>query len=271
MSKQYFEYRGVSNAVYAKVLTDTAESFTTGPVKDLTGVSEIGKTTDSATDTHYYDNIPAIVITSIGADTISINASGVPLDVVAEITGQYYDEATGMLVEEERDQEYFAFGYITKKTDGTKVLVWRMKGSFGIPDVTSQTEDAGTDANGQTLTYTGISTVHKFAANGKPAKALNVDTSVNNQMTEEAFFATVQTPDTIASSPTTTYTLSFNTGSGDAIAPMTYRSGVIATLPVPTYAGHVFNGWYDNDSFTGDAITTVVMTDNKTVYADWTT
>lgn len=46
MSKKYFEYRGVSNAVYAPVLTDTPEAFTTGAVKDFTGVSEIGKSTD---------------------------------------------------------------------------------------------------------------------------------------------------------------------------------------------------------------------------------
>ena len=88
MSKKYFEYRGVSNAVYAEVLVDTAETFSTGTVKDFTGVSEIGKSTDSSNETHYYDNLPAIVIDSVGSDEISINASGIPLDVQADISGQ---------------------------------------------------------------------------------------------------------------------------------------------------------------------------------------
>lgn len=197
MPKTYFEYRGVSNAVYAEITADTAENFTTGNVKDLTGVSEIGKTTDSANETHYYDNLPAIVIDSVGSDEITINTSGIPLDVLADITGQYYDQTTGMLVEQESTPKYFAFGYITDKTDGTKVLVWRLKGKFSIPGTTSATKDDGTDANGQELTYTGISTVHKFTKTGKPARAINIDTSVNQTITEDDFFETVNTPDTI--------------------------------------------------------------------------
>ncbi len=198
MPKTYFEYRGVSNAVYAEITADTAENFTTGAVKDLTGVSEIGKTTDSANETHYYDNLPAIVIDSVGSDEITINTSGIPLDVLADITGQYYDQTTGMLVEQESTPKYFAFGYITDKTDGTKVLVWRLKGKFSIPGTTSATKDDGTDANGQELTYTGISTVHKFTKTGKPARAINIDTSVNQTMTDATFFETVNTPDTIS-------------------------------------------------------------------------
>ena len=198
MPKTYFEYRGVSNAVYAEITADTAADFTTGAVKDLTGVSEIGKTTDSANETHYYDNLPAIVIDSVGSDKITINTSGIPLDVLADITGQYYDEQTGMLVEQESTPKYFAFGYITDKTDGTKVLVWRLKGKFSIPGTTSATKNDGTDANGQELTYTGISTVHKFTKTGKPARAINIDTSVNQAMTDATFFAQVNTPDTIS-------------------------------------------------------------------------
>lgn len=269
MGKKYFEYRGVSNAVYAPILEDSADNFTTGAVKDFTGVSEIGKSTDSSNETHYYDNLPAIVIDSVGSDEISINASGIPLDVIADITGQYYDATTGMLVEQEGNAGYFAFGYITDKTDGTKVLVWRLKGKFSIPGTTAATKDDGTDANGQELTYTGISTVHKFNANGKPARAINIDTSVNDDMSESAFFASVQTPDTVATAATTTYTLTFNVGSGTAIDPMTYAANTQVTLPVPTYTGYTFDGWYLTNDYSGSPVTSVVMTANKTVYAKW--
>lgn len=194
---KYFEYRGVENAVYAEVTVDDANNYTVGTVKPLVGLSEVGKTTDSANEAHYYDNIPAIVVSSTGADEITLNTSGIPFDVLAEITGQYYDDTAGLLVEQERTPKYFALGYITNKTDGTDVLVWRLKGTFTIPELTSATKNDGTDANGQTMTYTGISTAHKFSATGKPAKAVNVDTSVNQTMTAATFFETVQTPDTI--------------------------------------------------------------------------
>ena len=197
-NKEYFEYRGVSNAVYAPVTVDTAETFTTGEVKHFTGVSEIAKSTESANEPHYYDNIPAIIVSSTGSDEISINASGIPFDVLAEITGQYYDTEKGMFVEQERIPKYYAVGYETDKTDGTKVFVWRLKGSFNIPAQTSATQNDGTDANGQEIVYTGINTTHKFTETSATAKAVNVDTSVNKTITADTFLGTVQTPDTIA-------------------------------------------------------------------------
>lgn len=191
-----FEYRGVEGAVYAPIATDDDTTFEAGTVKSLAGVSEIAKSTDSSNEAHYYDNIPAVVVGSTGSDEITINSSAIPLDVLAEITGQYYDEATGMMVEQERTTKYFAFGYRTKTTDGTEILVWRLKGTFNIPDSDHATEDDGTDANGQEITYTGISTTHKFTKTGKSAKAVNVDTSLDKVDTAE-FFKKVQTPDSV--------------------------------------------------------------------------
>ena len=192
-----FEYRGVEGLVYAEVTKDDKTGITFGEVKDLAGVAEISKSSDSASEAHFYDNIPAVVITSTGADTVTISASAIPLDVLADITGQTYDSATGTYIEEERQQKYFAIGYQTKNTDGEKVYVWRLKGTFNIPDQTNTTENEGTDANGQELVYTGISTIHKFTKTNKTAKAVNVNTSLQKCAQIPTFFDTVQTPDTI--------------------------------------------------------------------------
>ena len=196
-----YEYRGVEGLVAAPVTEDSATNFTTGEVFDIAGVSEIAKSTDSTNESHYYDNVAAVVISSTGADEISINTSAIPLDVLAQITGQAYDAATGMFVEQERTPNYFALGYRTKDTNGNVYFVWRLKGRFGIPAQTNTTENDGTDANGQELVYTGVSTVHQFTKTGKKAKAITVDTSVNPQ-DAATFFASVQTPDTVtAASP----------------------------------------------------------------------
>lgn len=191
-----YEYRGVEGLVYAPIVADTKESFQTGTVKDLAGVAEISKSTNSSNEAHYYDNLPAVVVSSTGSDEITITASAIPLDVLADITGQYYDAATGSYVEKERTPRYFAIGYKTKTTDGVEMFVWRLKGTFNIPDETNATENNGTDANGQKLTFTGISTIHKFTKTGSSAKAITVDTSVN-PVDESTFFGSVQTPDTV--------------------------------------------------------------------------
>ena len=125
-----------------------------------------------------------------------MNTSAIPLDVLAKITGQAYDKDTGMFIEQERTPNYFALGYKTKDTNGNVYFVWRLKGRFGIPGQTNETENDGTDANGQELVYTGVSTIHQFTKTGKKAKAITIDTSVNPQ-NAETFFATVQTPDSV--------------------------------------------------------------------------
>lgn len=199
---QIYEYRGVEGLVYAPVTVDDNETgeghgFVTGTVKPLAGVAEISKATDSTNEAHYYDNLPAVVVSSTGSDEITISASAIPLDVLADITGQAYDSATGMFVEQERNPGYFAIGYQTKDTNGNVYYVWRLKGTFNIPDQTNATEDDGTDANGQEITFTGISTTHKFTKTGKAAKSVTVNTGLNLIADADKFFNSVQTPDTI--------------------------------------------------------------------------
>lgn len=193
---EVFEYRGVEGLVYAEVTKDDETGYTTGEVKPLAGVAEIGRTTETSNEAHYYDNVPAIVISSTGSDEVTCTVSGIPLDVLADITGQAYDETTGAFIEGERDVKYFALGYKTKKTNGDEVYVWRYKGTFNIPDSTHATEDDGTDANGQEITYTGISTTHKFTSTAKRAKAINVDVGLGKANVTN-FFDTVTTPDTL--------------------------------------------------------------------------
>lgn len=199
---QIFEYRGVEGLVYAPVTCDdnsseTGHGYVTGTVKSLAGVAEISKSTDSTNEAHYYDNLPAVVVSSTGSDEITISASAIPLDVLAEITGQSYDALTGTFTEQERTPAYFAIGYQTKTTDGDVMYVWRLKGTFNIPDQTSATEDDGTDANGQEITFTGISTTHKFTKTSKAAKAVTVNTGLDLIADKANFFNSVQTPDTI--------------------------------------------------------------------------
>lgn len=196
MAKEIFEYRGIEGLVCAEVTADDADNYTTGTVFDIAGVAELGRTTENSSEAHYYDNIPAIIVSSVGADTVTITASAIPFDVLAKITGQKYDDTLGAFIEGEREVKYFAIGYKTKKTNGDEVYVWRYKGQFNIPDSTHATEDNGTGANGQELTYTGISTTHKFTKTGKPAKAMDVDVALD-KADVSTFFDSVTTPDTL--------------------------------------------------------------------------
>lgn len=196
------EFRGCKNLVIAEVTADSETAYTTGAVKSLAPVAEISKAVETASEAHYYDNKAAIIIDSEGADTVTFTIAVPDDETLALITGRTYDSAKKMFIESERTQRYFAVGYTLGEVgEGEdERYVWRLKGTFNIPDETSATVDAGTEANNLSLVFTGIYTDHEFE-NGKgtgvagSAKAVFVRES-DNVATAAEFFAAVVTPDT---------------------------------------------------------------------------
>ena len=69
---------------------------------------------------------------------------------------------------------------------------------------------------------------------------------------------------------TITYVLNGGTNPDDAKATYTAED-LPYTLPTPTKEGNSFDGWFDNEELTGDAITTIPANEsgNKTFYAKW--
>lgn len=191
------DYRGIEGLFAAEILTDDADGITYGAPRQLCEVSTLSKSTETSSATKYYNNRPAIITRSVGGDEVSIDASAISEQDLAWLMGEYYDEETGLYVEGEPELKYFAIGYITKKTDGSEMYVWRLKGTFGYPEVEHATEDDGTDSAGNKLTYSGVNTQHVFAKTGKTAKAVNLPAD-KFAAGKDKFFETVQTPDTIA-------------------------------------------------------------------------
>ncbi len=231
------EFRGCDNLVIAEITNDDNTGYVTGAVEVLAPVAEVSKTVESSSETHYYDNTGMIVIQAEGSDTITLTVPALPLAKLATVTGKVVDQTTGAFIDCPPVEKYYALGYRLKLTDGTYRYVWRMKGSFAIPDETSATEDNGTTTNNQQLTYTGINTAYEFTNGG----GANVKARSRGVVIDErdglcdcsTFFSTVQTPDTVASlavssvtalsiSPTTS---SLTVGGSATITPTTTPSG----------------------------------------------
>ena len=197
------EFRGCDNLVIAEVTKDDlTNNYTTGAVQVLAPVAEIAKTVESSSETHYYDNTGMIVIQSEGSDTVTLTVPALPLDILALVTGKTIDTATGAFIDGPMVEKYFAVGYRLRLTDGTYRYVWRLKGSFAIPDETSATEDDSTTTNNQQLTFTGVKTITEFTNGGGTgvagrAKAVVIDER-DGKCDCSTFFSTVQTPDTVA-------------------------------------------------------------------------
>ena len=206
IKQEVFEYRGIDSLYLARVLKDTAEEFTCEEPVHFAYVAEIGKTTDSGSESHYYDNKPMIVVSSESDDKITIVVAPPELERLSAITGKSFDPETGMMVEGPSKNDYWAIMYRTKGTDGAWRYVSRLKGRFGTPEESTKSEDDGTETTNTSIEFTGIYTTHEFDKGRYndttqkwekgSAKGIVVDERYG-KADVSTFFEKVQTPDTI--------------------------------------------------------------------------
>ncbi|MBQ9482163.1 MAG: InlB B-repeat-containing protein, partial [Clostridia bacterium] len=65
-------------------------------------------------------------------------------------------------------------------------------------------------------------------------------------------------------------TVNFETNGGAAISSVEVKKGEEISLPQPeARTGYEFNGWYENEDLSGDAIKSAVVNNNVTYYASW--
>lgn len=210
----YFEFRGVDNFHIAKVTKDDKTGYTTETPVYFQPVQEIGKATDSSNEAHYYDNKALIVVNSESADTITIIITVPTLKQLAQITGKSFDATTGMFVDGERNNDYFAISYRTKGTDGKYRYVSRLKGTFNIPEEVNDTENDGTDTTNVTVTFTGVYTSYEFNK-GKYTGSAWIKGAAKGIVVDEryglvdfsTFFDAIQTPDSVQPSGSTNYSV----------------------------------------------------------------
>lgn len=206
-TQQIFEFRGVDKFHFAEVVKDDATGYvTTTPIH--IPVQEIGKSTDSSSEAHYYDNKAMIVVNSESADTITLTIAPPALEVLAKLIGKSFDPTTGMMVDSPRQNKYYAITYRTKGTDGGYRYVTRLKGQFNIPEETNATENDGTDTNNTQITFTGIYTEHEFTKgvydgeNWEAAGVKGIVVDARYGLADvSSFFDAIQTPDSVQVNP----------------------------------------------------------------------
>ena len=200
MEEVFAEFQGFDNLVVAEVTKDNnveSEGYVTGEVEILAPAGEISKTTSNDSATKYYDNKAFLVIASEGADEVNLTIPQLPVSKIAKFTGKHLDPETGALMDSGKPgTKYFAIGYRLLFTDGTYRYVWRHKGMFKLGDEAAKSKDDSTDSNNQTITFTGITTTHKFTKTNEGSKAIVVDER-DNKCDVSTWFDEVVTPDNI--------------------------------------------------------------------------
>ena len=142
----------------------------------------------------YQNRYTYFLIKSEGDDTVELVVPVLPLDIEAKILGAEYNETTGTLKNDGLPKtKYFALGYRLLCLDGTYRYVWRHKGAFTMGDEEAKSKE-GTDSNNITLTFTGITTIHKFEKTKKVSKDIVADER-DGKLDYSKWFEQVVTPD----------------------------------------------------------------------------
>ena len=197
------EYRGCRKLVYAEVLTDTAEGMTFGEVKPFAPVQTISKNVEYSTATSYYDNVAHNTRKAEGADETEFTHAVPSDEVMSDIEGKFYDPTTGIYSDSPVSNKTYAIGYVFDEEGDTEEenFCWKLKGTFKVGSVEHQTKDDGTDVTNVTTTFTAIYPQANFThggADGRGGKSKGVRIKKSKGiMTEDEFFATPQTVDTV--------------------------------------------------------------------------
>lgn len=195
MPLNFNEYRGIRDLVVAR-LTGNGDSETYETPQELSGVQSVGTESDQSTDTHYYDNLAAIVIDAEGADTLTLTVSIPSMATRALIEGRTYDTTKQALIGTPIAKDYFALGYKAGLTDGSEEYVWFYKGKFSGGSQTHDTRDNGTNATNVQYTYTAIYTGKKYALSSGSAE-VKFAAIKSTHPQAATFFTSVTTPDLI--------------------------------------------------------------------------
>lgn len=195
---KFEEYRGVENLVIAELTEKTGEDGKIieryGPVQRLSGVQQVSGEVNENSETHYYDNMSAIVVDSEGEDTYTLVVSVPSKKTRALIEGLTYDENTGALIGTKKNKKYFALGFIANKTSGVDEYNWIYKGKFSGGAKTHDTKTDGTDTSNMEYTYTSIHSATEYEKYGN-CKYLSVDDDGTADLSN--FFKQVTTPNTL--------------------------------------------------------------------------
>lgn len=200
---EYKSVIGLADLYIAEVTTDDDTEYVAGTPEKFAPALEASITPTTNSNTQYADDGPYDVITGEGPTTVEMSVTGIPTATYAKILGKAFDAASGRVFDGNGVPPYFALGFRSQKSNGKYIYIWFLKGRFQAPTQEFATKTDAPEPKPATITYTAISTTHKFTtAVGKTESLKRVfgdeDTT---SFDATGWFAQVQVPGVAAVDP----------------------------------------------------------------------
>jgi phi13 family phage major tail protein len=198
MPSEYGEFINIDQLHYATV-QDALAAYTASANKYLAPAGEISHEPSVNMKTRYYDGVAMFTTNTEGETKVTINISGVPTKLAAELTGKYYNAAKGILIDtgEAGDAPWCALSGRMELGDGGYKYFQYLKGKFAVGKTSAKSKSDDIDPQTTELTYTAVTTVHQFLVDNKKkgVKGIHADTTDEAFTGAATWFDTVQKPD----------------------------------------------------------------------------
>lgn len=198
MEQKYGEFVGVDSLHASVIIEDTEENYIVESPEYFAPTAEIAGEAEVNNESTYYDNVAANNYVTEGVTTLTVTVSGVPADKAAKYLGKHYDPATGRVIDTgEPNPPDVALAFRFNKGKDEYRYYQYLKGNFS-----GGTEEASTKSGGNVdiktyqLTYTAVTTTHKWMVDGKMKSVKRIFADTTDEVFDaDGWFSEVQTPD----------------------------------------------------------------------------
>lgn len=195
---EYKSKIGLDNLYIAVVNTDDSTTFAADTPEYLAPAAEASQEPSGSFEIQYADDQPYDVMSSEGETKITLDVTGMGLEMLAKITGRRFDAATGRMFDNAGVAPYVALSFRSQKSNGGYRYYQYLKGKFDMPKEETATKGEKPEPKTLKLTYTAIKTVKKWDLGGgvtDSVKRIVGDDDTTN-FSDTGWFSQVQTPST---------------------------------------------------------------------------
>lgn len=212
---------GLDNLYVALITQDDASGYAAETPQYLAPSAEASQEPESSFEVQYADNQAYDVMTAEGPTKITLNVTGMGLQMLATITGRVYDASKGIMLDNAGAAPFCALMFRSLKSNNKNRYYCFLKGKFSMPKEEVATLADKPDPKTLQMEFTAIKTVYKWTVNSvtDSFKRIVGDDDATNFTAGPTWFSQVQTPST---NPPSALTLS-------ASSPVTGATGVAVT------------------------------------------
>lgn len=153
---------GLRDLYYALVTQDDANAYAAGTPAYFAPAVNATQEPASNAKTQYADDGPFDTMTSEGETKVELEATAIPLSVLALVLGKGFDAATGRMFDNGGTPPDVALSFRSVKSNGKYKYFQYLKGKFSSPSEEQSTKTDSPEPKTTKITFTAVKTIYQF-------------------------------------------------------------------------------------------------------------